>query len=491
MLFNSFDFVLFFPTVVAIYFAIPQKARWGFLLAASYYFYACWKAEYLILIIISTLIDYWAGLQMGKLPAKEKRWPYLLLSLTGNLGILFSFKYFNFFNDSLRVVFQQFNIMYDVPGFDLLLPVGISFYTFQSLSYSIDIYKGEMKPERHLGIFALYVSFFPQLVAGPIERSQRLLPQFRKTHHFDYQRVTDGLKLATWGFFKKLFIADRIALYVNEVFNNPGDYSGLPVAIASFFFLIQLYCDFSGYTDIAIGTARVMGYELMENFRRPFFARTIQEFWDRWHISMTTWFKDYLFQPLAWRKRITKFRWFSSLFLTFIVIGLWHGAKWTFVILGVLQGIFLICGAITSPYRQEIWEKLRSRWTNNITVAIFDKCRDLIGIAVTISLVTLSLTVFRANSLSDCLVLLSQMITNFTLDTKLVIGMAKFDFSLILAGIALLLTVHLIEEKHDKSIILLLNNRLKIIRWTVYVSVLLMTIVGGQFGATEFIYFQF
>lgn len=491
MLFNSFDFVLFFPTVVAIYFAIPQKVRWGFLLAASYYFYACWKAEYLILIIISTLIDYWAGLQMGKLPTKEKRWPYLLVSLTGNLGILFSFKYFNFFNDSLRVVFQQFNIMYEVPGFDLLLPVGISFYTFQSLSYSIDIYKGDMKPERHLGIFALYVSFFPQLVAGPIERSQQLLPQFRKTHHFDYQRVTDGLKLVTWGFFKKLFIADRIALYVNEVFNNPGDYSGLPVAIASFLFLIQLYCDFSGYTDIAIGTARVMGYELMENFRRPFFARTIQDFWDRWHISMTTWFKDYLFQPLAWRKRITKFRWYSSLMLTFIFIGLWHGAKWTFVILGVLQGIFLICGALTSPYRQEIWEKLLSQWSNKAAVAIFDKSRILLGIAITISLVTLSLTVFRANSLSDCIVLLSQLITNFTLDTKLVIGMAKFDFALALAGIALLFLVHLIEEKHDKSIILLLNNRIKVFRWAVYFIVFIFTIVGGQFGATEFIYFQF
>ena len=260
MLFNSLHFLVFFPLVVLVYFLIPQRFRWIFLLLASYYFYMCWKAEYLILILASTLIDYYAGIQMGKTIIRKRRRKYLLLSLASNLGLLFAFKYFNFFSDSLRAVFASFNIMVDVPYFNILLPVGISFYTFQTLSYSIEVYRGHQKPEKHLGKFALYVAYFPQLVAGPIERSVRLLPQLHQKHEFDYNRVKSGLMLMLWGFFKKIVIADRASVLVNQVYNNPGDYTGLPLILATYFFAFQIYCDFSGYSDIAIGSARGDGH---------------------------------------------------------------------------------------------------------------------------------------------------------------------------------------------------------------------------------------
>ena len=271
MLFNSLEFLIFFPVVIALYFALPYKLRWIFLLLASYYFYMCWKAEYLVLIIASTVVDYYASLKMSQTKDKVKRKPYLYLSLLVNLGILFGFKYFNFFNDSARALFEQFDMFYNVPAFDVLLPVGISFYTFQTLSYTIDVYNDRIAAEKHLGIFALYVSFWPQLVAGPIERPQNLLPQFWQKQVFDYENVTNGLKLMAWGFFKKLVIADRLADFVNEVYNHPHSYEGLTLILATISFAFQIFCDFSGYSDIAIGAALIMGYRLMKNFNSPLF----------------------------------------------------------------------------------------------------------------------------------------------------------------------------------------------------------------------------
>ncbi|MFC1785350.1 MBOAT family O-acyltransferase, partial [Candidatus Neomarinimicrobiota bacterium] len=291
MLFNSTQFIIFFPVVVFFYFLLPHRFRWMLLLVASYYFYMCWKAEYLLLILGSTIVDYIVAIQMSRQSTKAKKKLYLILSLAVNLGLLFGFKYFNFFSDSFRTIFDQFNVLYNVPTFKVLLPVGISFYTFQTLSYTIDVYRGKREPEKHLGIFALYVAFFPQLVAGPIERSTRLLPQLVKKYNFDYNRVTDGLKLMLWGFFKKVVIADRVAVIVNQVYNNPNDAAGLPLLIGTYLFAFQIYCDFSGYSDIAIGAAKVFGIDLMQNFRRPYFAKSIREFWQRWHISLSTWFR--------------------------------------------------------------------------------------------------------------------------------------------------------------------------------------------------------
>ena len=303
MLFNSIEFVIFFPIVVGLYFAIPYRYRWGLLLIASYYFYMCWKAEYIILIVVSTVSAYCAAILIEKQKEPSKKKIYLIFSVSINLGLLFLFKYFNFFNDSLSALFNRFNLLYDVPAFKVLLPVGISFYTFQIIGYSIDVYRGENKPEKHLGIFALYVAFFPQLVAGPIERCARLLPQFYKKYEFDYQRVTDGLKLMAWGMFKKVVIADRLAPLVSQVYDHPLDYQGITFIVATVFFSFQVYCDFSGYSDIAIGAGQVMGIKLMKNFDRPYAARSVSEFWRRWHISLSSWIRDYLFLPIALNKR--------------------------------------------------------------------------------------------------------------------------------------------------------------------------------------------
>ncbi len=277
MLFNSIQFVIFLPIVVFLYFILPHKYRIYFLLAASYYFYMCWKPEYIFLIMGSTIIDYYAGIQIEKSQTKKRKKRFLILSIITNLGILFSFKYFNFINDSLRTVFDQLNIFYGVPAFRVLLPVGISFYTFQSLSYSIDLYRGvKKKAERNLGLFALYVSFFPQLVAGPIERSTRLIPQLHEKNMLNYENLVEGMKLILWGMFKKLVIADRLAIYVNAVFNNQSEHNGTTLIVATLFFTFQVYCDFSAYSDIAIGSARMMGYDLNGQFPETIFFQVIQ-----------------------------------------------------------------------------------------------------------------------------------------------------------------------------------------------------------------------
>lgn len=310
---------------------MPHRFRWIFLLGASYYFYMAWKPEYILLIILTTCVDYTLCILMGREKEKRKRKKYLYISLFVNLGLLFLFKYFNFFNGTLRDIFINFNIAYNVPDFSLLLPMGISFYTFQTMSYTIDVYKGRREPEKHLGIFALYISFFPQLVAGPIERSEKLLPQFREKHTFNYERVTDGLKRMLWGFFKKMVIADRLSILVKYVYgSNLYNLEGFPLLLGTLFFAFQIYCDFSGYSDIAIGAAKVMGFDLMENFNRPYFSKSISEFWKRWHISLSTWFKDYVYIPMG-GNRVKVPRHYFNLFFTFLVSGLWHGTDWTFV----------------------------------------------------------------------------------------------------------------------------------------------------------------
>ena len=358
MLFNSLHFLIFFPIILFLYFTIPHKYRWTILLAGSYYFYMSWKAEYIILIMISTLIDYVAGIQIDKAVSRTRKKIFLGLSLFTNLGLLFAFKYFNFFSDSTRIFLQQFAIQLNPLTLKVLLPVGISFYTFQTLSYTIDIFRGRIKPEKHLGIFAVYVSFFPQLVAGPIERAKNLLPQFYVKHKFKYDRAVSGARLMLWGFFKKMVIADTVAITVNMVFNNPSAYSGTYLILATIFFAIQIYCDFSGYSDIAIGAARMMGFDLMQNFRMPYLSKSIREFWKRWHISLSTWFRDYLYYPLI-GKKITIFKLYFCIFLVFLISGLWHGANWTFLIWGGLHGFYLTFAAITKNFRKKITDIFR------------------------------------------------------------------------------------------------------------------------------------
>jgi D-alanyl-lipoteichoic acid acyltransferase DltB (MBOAT superfamily) len=439
----------------------------------------CWKAEYLILILVSTLIDYVAGIQMGKTEAKSERRKYLILSLFTNLGLLFAFKYFNFFNESARQIFDYFNIFYNVPSFNVLLPVGISFYTFQTLSYTIDVYRGEKKPERHFGIFALYVAFFPQLVAGPIERSTRLLPQFYQNHHFQYDRITDGLKLMLWGFFKKVVIADRLAILVNQVYNSPHDYTGFPLIIATYFFAFQIYCDFSGYSDIAIGAAQVMGYDLMENFNRPYFSKSISEFWKRWHISLSTWFRDYLYIPLG-GNRVGKWRWYFNLFIVFLISGLWHGANWTFVVWGALHGFYLIASIITQKYRDKL--------SNLSGLEHFPKFQKHLRVFITFHLVTFSWIFFRANSISDAFYITKHLFVNFQIKW-IDLGLTRNGFLVAIASILFMEFIHLIQRR--SRIRHMLRRKPLYIRLPIYIIIAASILLFGIFRSNEFIYFQF
>ena len=489
MLFNSIDFLIFFPSVVILYYLLSHKYRWVFLLAASYYFYMSWNPNYIILIIGSTLIDYYAGLRMELQPSKLARKKYLLLSLFFNLGLLFTFKYFNFFSSSVHSLFASFNIFYDSPTFKLLLPVGISFYTFQTLSYTIDIYRGERKAEHHLGYFALYVSFFPQLVAGPIERSTRLLPQFFRKNHFDYQRVSDGLKLMTWGFFKKVVIADRLAILVNQVYNNPEIYDGFPLIIATYAFAFQVYCDFSGYSDIAIGAAKVLGFDLMTNFRRPFLGRTINELWKRWHISLITWFKDYLYIPLG-GSRVKKWRWYFNIVMVFFISGLWHGADWTFVMWGLLNAFYILFAIWTRNIRNSIYSFLG--------VSENSKIKHFFQVFITFNLFVSSQIFFRANSMGDAIYIINHLFPLnlnefinefFSINSGINLGLNKYEILLALFSVMVLEFIEIKQRKF--SIKNFLATKPVYIRWLLYYSVIVMILFLGEFSTNEFIYFQF
>jgi D-alanyl-lipoteichoic acid acyltransferase DltB (MBOAT superfamily) len=478
MLFNSIEFLFFLPVVTALYFALPQRYRNSLLLAASYYFYMCWKAEYILLITASTLVGYFAAIQSDRHREKSKKKFYLLVSLTFNLGLLFFFKYFNFFNDNVRAVFDSVNIFYNVPAFNVLLPVGISFYTFQLIGYSIDVYRGEHKAEKNLGVFALYVSFFPQLVAGPIERCSHLLPQFFEKHELDYQRVTDGLKLITWGFFKKLVIADRVALLVNQVYNNPTEHIGSTFLLATVFFAFQVYCDFSAYTDIAIGAGKIMGFELMQNFNRPYSSKSVSEFWKRWHISLSNWIRDYLFFPILLSKKYWG-NWgvaYASL-ISFTLVGLWHGAAWTFVIFGLLHGLALGAEVLT--------KKTRLRLTKRIPRGIYSS----LCLVSTFSFVNFTLIFFRANTISDAFYIVRQLFFNFSFSRFEIVGLNRFELTIAVFSILIMELVQWMQKR--ENIWQRITGSPRRFRWPAYYALIFSIILLGEFNQTAFIYFQF
>ncbi|MEM9299072.1 MAG: MBOAT family O-acyltransferase, partial [Bacteroidota bacterium] len=351
-----------------------------------------WNPIYILLIVFSTLVDYVVAIKMDSTNNKTLRKSLLFLSLLSNLGLLFTFKYFNFFNKIIEDILLPFGYEYSPSVLTVLLPVGISFYTFQTLSYTIDVFLKKQRAQYHFGKFALFVSFFPQLVAGPIERSTQLLPQFDKTFDFDYKRITSGLKQMFWGLFKKIVIADRVAVIVNQVFNNATDYEGFSLVVGTIFFSFQIYCDFSGYSDIAIGCARVFGFNLMTNFNKPYYAKSISEFWQRWHISLSTWFRDYVYIPLG-GNRTMKWRWYFNLFITFFISGIWHGANWTFIIWGAIHGVYLILAIVFRPIVNTLYNKL-SLDASSLSVKVWQATS-------TYFLVCLAWIFFRANSVSD------------------------------------------------------------------------------------------
>ena len=479
MLFNSKEFFYFFIGVVTIYFSIPHKYRWAWLLIASYYFYMAWNPIYSILILLYTVITYFFALQIGKTDKKSERKIYLSVALFITLLILFIFKYFNFFSDFTNSILNLVNSQRKVSVLDVLLPVGISFYTFQTMSYLIDVYRKEKEPEHHFGKYALYVSFFPQLVAGPIERSTRLMPQFFEKHEFEYDRAVSGLRLMLWGFFKKLVIADRSSIIVDSIYNSPGGHTGPVLIIATYLFAFQIYCDFSGYSDIAIGTARILGYDLMENFRRPYFSKSVIEFWRKWHISLSTWFRDYLYIPMG-GNRVPKIRWVYNIIVVFLITGFWHGANWTFLVWGGLHGLFLLINNFISFLKGIInWQPDNKYVSTGLS---------LLSILITFHVVTFCWIFFRAKSLSDSLYIVKHLFIWKPLNIN-DFGVTISELAILIIAIILMEVTHVFQE-----ISLRMKRQISLsrpVRWALYYSLIVMIVVFGVFDQSAFIYFQF
>ncbi|MDB5285336.1 MAG: rane-bound O-acyltransferase family protein [Mucilaginibacter sp.] len=476
MIFNSFAFLLFFPLVTALYFLFPYKFRWSILLAASCYFYMFFKAVYILILFFTIVIDYIAGIYLEKVTDPKRKKALLILSLTANIGVLAIFKYFNFFNSNLSGLLSWSGYSNPIPFLNILLPIGLSFHTFQAMSYTIEVYRGNQKAERHFGIYALYVMFYPQLVAGPIERPQNLLHQFHEKHVFNALYVSEGLKRMLIGFFKKVVVADRLAIYVKAVFNNYPEHGSATIVLATLFFAVQIYCDFSGYSDIAIGSAKVMGFNLMENFRRPYFAKSISEFWSRWHISLSSWFKDYVYLPLG-GNRVGKGKLYFNLFTVFMISGLWHGANWTFIVWGALHGVYLISGMITKDWRTRLVKKMGLE--NNLIL-------NFLNTGFTILLVTLGWIFFRAVSLTQAWSMIKGIIV---FKPGFFIGEPSYFLYDVIAITALFL--YEFKQEYGLPSLQFLHNERLFVRMTTYVFLVLIILLFGVFDGSQFIYFQF
>ncbi|MBI4739546.1 MBOAT family protein [Candidatus Woesearchaeota archaeon] len=480
MLFNSLAFLIFFPVVTGLYFIVPHRFRWFLLLAASSFFYMSFIPVYILILALLIVIDFFAGVFIEDSAQKRRKLFFLIASLISTCAVLFVFKYFNFFNANFAYIAEFLHWNYSIESLKIILPIGLSFHTFQSLSYVIEVYRGRQKAERNFGIYALYVMFYPQLVAGPIERPQNLLHQFYEEHYFDYKRVVDGLRLMLWGLFKKIVIADNIAVVVNTVYNNPTNYSGIPLIMATVLFAFQIFCDFSGYSDIAIGSAQVMGFKLMKNFDRPYFAKSVSEFWRRWHISLSTWFKDYVYISLG-GSRVSLLRKYFNVFVVFLISGFWHGANWTFIIWGSLHGLYLLISLTTASLRERVSDKLG--------LGKIPKFRDMARIGITFSLVAVGWVFFRANSLSDAWYIITHLFANLSLNLAgIKIGTNWNGLLIIVGSIFFMEFVHVLQEYI--RIKEFFSDRSLWIRWSVYfVLVWAIILLGAK--STDFIYFQF
>lgn len=475
MLFNSTEFLLFFPLMVVGYYLLPGKYRWIWLLAGSYFFYMSWNAGYILLILTSTLVDYFAAKRIFKTTQNHKKKRWLWLSLIANLGLLITFKYFNFFSTNLFALIGWVTDVQPTPLLlNVLLPVGISFYTFQTISYTLDVYYGRIEPEKHLGKFALYVSFFPQLVAGPIERAGHLLPQLKKEHQLKYENIAQGFKQMVWGFFKKVVIADNIAILVDTAYNDPTSQSGIVLLFTTLLFGFQIYCDFSGYSDIAIGAARMMGINLMVNFRRPFFSQSVREFWSRWHISLYTWLNDYVYNPIALRFRnIGKNGIIAAVLFTFLISGLWHGANWNFIVWGLLHGIGVVAVLLYPPPKAKT--KYR-RAINMILVFLF---------------LQFTWVLFRANSLADAGSIFSSIFTGSYAMADLHFYFLAFPTGKTIMTLAFLLLFILSDNYLDKLIKQEHSINYKTVSYFLFGFLISCIFLFGYWGKVQFIYFQF
>ena len=482
MLFNSIDFALFLPVVFVLYwFVFKNSLKYQNLLvvAASYVFYGWWDWRFLGLIIFSTVLDFFIGKSLAKTTHELNRKLLLYTSVAVNLGFLGIFKYFDFFVSNFIDAFSLFGVELSAGSLNIILPVGISFYTFQTLSYSIDVYRRKLKHTDDFIAFSAFVCFFPQLVAGPIERATNLLPQFLKARKFNYDQAADGMRQILWGLFKKVVVADNCAVFVNAIFDNPDPLSGSTLFMGAVFFAFQIYCDFSGYSDIAIGTSRLFNINLKQNFATPYFSRNIGEFWRRWHISLSTWFRDYLYIPLGgsqggtWNK-------IRNVFLIFIVSGFWHGASWNFIVWGGLNALYFLPLLLTQNNRNHL---------NTVAEgSLFPTYKEILSIGLTFFLTVIAWVFFRADTLTEAVHYLNLMFSSSFFTVPSFITPKAFMLYTYLL-ICLFIAVEWVQR--DKKFGLSIENLNRPFRWVIYTIVIGVIITFGQFGESEFIYFQF
>ena len=495
MVFNSFEFLIFFPIFLLLYRILPLKFRWVMMLLLSLVFYMSWQADLLYLILFTTVVSYTCAIKIEKHKGKRKtQKAYMIFAVSASLFVLFFFKYFNFVSKNISGLLNLFGAQVSDFTLNLILPVGISFYTFQTLSYVIDVYRGTMPAERHFGYYALYVTFFPQLVAGPIERPENLIPQLKEKNPFNVNDTAMGLKFMMVGFFKKIVVADGVAKFVDAVYNNveSGSHAlvnGFTVLIATLLFAVQIYCDFSGYTDIAIGCARVLGIRLMQNFNDPYVATSIKDFWRRWHISLTSWFTDYVYIPLG-GSRCAKWRHLLNIMIVFLLSGIWHGAAWTYILWGVLHGVYQIVGNLTAKPRQRLLNKIGISETNFAVVWT----RRII----TFLLVSFAWMIFRANSLSDLGSLIATLFGGWSSvsisESLKALELSLINILTIILSLVVLKQLDLqinTKPNLDNSALLLNPARSAVyvtVTWTITLAWIILLMSGEQ---SAFIYFQF
>ena len=501
MSFFGIEFILFFILVVVLSYILPRSIRCLFLLLSGYFFYGISQPAYLLLLFAATIIDYFIAIKIGRQRGTGKQKLYLLTGLVLSVGLLLFFRYYNFFNDTIRSLFTGLNIPYPIPSLKILLPIGISYYLFKKISYIADVYRGHIEPERNFIHLALYVSFFPEIVAGPIDRAAALLPQFIKNISVDFTRISEGLQLILWGCFKKLVIADRLGLLVHAVYDQPLQHRGVVIALATLFFSFQIYCDFSGYSDIAIGIGRVLGFKLTDNFKQPYLAESISGFWKRWHISLSTWLRDYLFLPISYAlmrkidqskvavKRADKWAYVGSVLCTMLLCGLWHGANWTFVAWGLVHGFFLAFAFVT--------KRVRIRMVRISGLKKLPRLHKGIKIAVTFLLVSFSWLLFRANSMADTLTLIVRLCSTPVMQYRqaggesLLLGISQVDFIAALIALVFLMMVEYILEKKNIPVYHLLRGRPAWQRWAIYYLIIFAILLFGIYEQKMFIYGQF
>jgi D-alanyl-lipoteichoic acid acyltransferase DltB (MBOAT superfamily) len=484
MLFNSLAFLVFFALVVPGYYLLPLKGRWSFLLAASCYFYMVFIPKYILVLAVLIAVDYSAGLLIAGAAGRPRtRW--LVVSLATNIAMLGVFKYFNFVSDNLTALLAAMNAQYAIPHLSWALPLGLSFHTFQSMAYTIEVYRGHMPPERNVIVYSLYVMFFPQLVAGPIERPRHLIPQFYVKHTFSSTRLFEGLNLIVLGFFKKLFVADRLAEFVDNMYTNVPVYSQAPgyLILATYAFAFQIYGDFSGYSDIARGAAKILGYDLVQNFDLPYSARSIGEFWRRWHISLSTWFRDYVYLPLGGNRSALP-KWCLNIAIVFLLSGLWHGANWTFVVWGGINGAYLIAGRLTHSFRGRMKAAAR--------VSRHAGTEALLARVLTFNLVAFSWIWFRAASVGDGWQIVQAIFLTplSTLGTSLRFMLAQHDVRIVILVILSIVVVERVSRTKSVASALGAGPLWRPVASHAFASLLIvLTLFGGKLGEKTFIYF--